>query len=128
MKWLHNLLKGASLTTALFIFQACYGNPQNAMLDEYGEAPMTFLVHSKTTGAPVEGVLVQSTTNENGGMVFSNLGVTDSNGLCKVNIPYYRNVRGPWLRFEDPSGNYAVKDTVLFDLRERDIEINLNQL
>ncbi|MBO7069778.1 MAG: hypothetical protein J6S62_03330 [Bacteroidales bacterium] len=128
MKWLHNLLKGASLTTALFIFQACYGMPQNAMLDEYGEAPMTFLVHSKATGAPVEGVLVQGSSNENGGMAYRNLGVTDSNGVCKVNIPYYRNVRGPWLRFEDPSGNYAVKDTVLYDLRERDIEIDLNQL
>ena len=25
MKWLHNLLKGMSLTAALFVFQACYG-------------------------------------------------------------------------------------------------------
>ena len=27
MKWLHNLLKGMSLTAALFVFQACYGTP-----------------------------------------------------------------------------------------------------
>ena len=27
MKWLHNLLKGLSLTAALFVFQACYGTP-----------------------------------------------------------------------------------------------------
>ena len=27
MKWLHNLLKGLSLTAVLFIFQACYGTP-----------------------------------------------------------------------------------------------------
>jgi len=26
-KWLHRALKGASLTTALFVFQACYGTP-----------------------------------------------------------------------------------------------------
>ena len=26
-KWLHNLLKGMSLTAALFVFQACYGTP-----------------------------------------------------------------------------------------------------
>lgn len=25
MKWLHHLLKGISLTAALFVFQACYG-------------------------------------------------------------------------------------------------------
>jgi len=27
MKWLHKLLKGMSLTAALFVFQACYGTP-----------------------------------------------------------------------------------------------------
>jgi len=27
MKWIHNLLKGMSLTAALFVFQACYGTP-----------------------------------------------------------------------------------------------------
>ena len=37
MKWLHNLLKGASLTTALFIFQACYGMPQPALYAEDGK-------------------------------------------------------------------------------------------
>ncbi|MBR5723841.1 MAG: hypothetical protein IKX62_00525 [Bacteroidales bacterium] len=26
-KWIHRALKGASLTTALFVFQACYGTP-----------------------------------------------------------------------------------------------------
>ncbi len=26
-KRIHNLLKGASLTAALFVFQACYGTP-----------------------------------------------------------------------------------------------------
>lgn len=28
MKWLRNILKGVSLTAALFVFQACYGAPQ----------------------------------------------------------------------------------------------------
>ena len=28
MKWLHHLLRGVSLTAALFVFQACYGSPQ----------------------------------------------------------------------------------------------------
>ena len=27
MKWLHNLLKGMSLTACLFVVQACYGTP-----------------------------------------------------------------------------------------------------
>ena len=31
MKWLHNLLKGMSLTAALFVFQACYGTPEGVL-------------------------------------------------------------------------------------------------
>lgn len=27
-RWLRNILKGVSVTTALFVFQACYGTPQ----------------------------------------------------------------------------------------------------
>ncbi len=33
-KWLHRALKGASLTTALFVFQACYGTPPGPYLEE----------------------------------------------------------------------------------------------
>ena len=29
-KWIHRALKGASLTAALFVFQACYGTPPSA--------------------------------------------------------------------------------------------------
>ena len=31
MKWLHHLLRGVSLTAALFVFQACYGTPTAQM-------------------------------------------------------------------------------------------------
>ncbi|MBO4455332.1 MAG: hypothetical protein J5759_02695 [Bacteroidales bacterium] len=125
MKWLHNLLKGASLTTALFIFQACYGSPQNIMEEDRGEAPMTFVVHSRTSGSALEGIRIfgQDRYYENG---YRELGVTGADGSCKVNLPYLRNVQGPYVRFEDPQGNYEVKDTVLFDLRERAIDIKLN--
>jgi len=33
-KWLHRALKGASLTTALFVFQACYGTPPGPYMEE----------------------------------------------------------------------------------------------
>lgn len=128
MKWLHNLLKGVSLTTALFIFQACYGTERNAMLEEFGEAPMSFTVLSNATGNPIQGVRIQGDEDNRGGILYRDLGVTGPDGKCKVMIPYYRNIQGPWLRFEDPSGSFEAKDTVLFDLRERDIEIKLNQL
>ena len=36
-KWIHRGLKGLSLTTALFVFQACYGTPPGP----YEEIPAT---------------------------------------------------------------------------------------
>ena len=124
MKWLHNILKGASLTTALFIFQACYGAPQNPMLGEAGEAPMSFSVFSRTSGTPLKGIhILGEAKNYTDG--YQILGVTGEDGSCKVMIPYFRNVEGPFVRFEDPDGKFAAKDTVLYDLRERDIAIKL---
>ena len=127
MKWLHNLLKGASLTGALFVFQACYGMPQNALLEEQGTAPMTFTVLSRATGSPLEGVHVLSSDNNYGGNYYTELGVTGADGRCRVNIPYIRNAKGPWIRFDDPSGAFVQKDTVLYDLRDREIQVSLNQ-
>lgn len=45
MKWLHNLLKGLSLTAALFVVQACYGTPpgypeEDLFEEEVIEAPV----------------------------------------------------------------------------------------
>jgi hypothetical protein len=54
------------------------------------------------------------------------LGVTDANGRCQVRIPYKRNIEGPYVVFEDPQGQYIVKDTTLADLRERDITVRLD--
>jgi hypothetical protein len=126
MKWLHNLLKGASLTTALFVFQACYGSPESYLEREGGYAPMTFSVLSRTTGEPLEGIHVLGQQTNAGYHNYIDLGVTASDGTCKVNIPYVRNIQGPYVRFEDPAGAHEAKDTVLFDLRERDIIVKLN--
>ena len=120
MKWLHNLLKGMSLTGALFVFQACYGIPQGP-LDERGVAPMNFKLVSHETGLPVEGV--QILVNDFG--TLNLLGRTNAEGRCHVEIPYVRNEKGPFLTFEDPQGFYQPKDTSLADLRERDIIVKL---
>ena len=105
MKWLRNILKGATLSTALFIFQACYGTPV-----------------SRTTGQPLEGISILASEH---GTPEREIGVTDANGKCQVEIPYIRNVEGPSLRFSDPSGVYQPIDTTLADLRNRDILIEL---
>ena len=120
---MHNLLKGASLTTALFIFQACYGVPQPALYEDYGEAAMSFSLMSKSTGEPLEGIVISGSARS--GKYYQELGVTGPDGRCSVNIPYIRNAQGPFLEFEDPAGNYMPKDTSLADLREREIVIRM---
>ncbi len=121
MKWLHNLLKGASLTGALFVFQACYGTPQLPMMED-GVAPMTFSLVSRTTGEPLAGIQVSVRNHSYENM----LGTTDADGRCRVEIPYSRNIVGPVLAFEDPQGQYVPKDTTLADLRDREIIIKMD--
>ena len=125
MKWLHNLLKGASLTGALFAFQACYGIAEPPLFEEGGEAPMSFSLVSKSTGEPLEGIRISASESVSYGMR-TELGVTGTDGKCKVTIPYRRNVEGPFIVFEDPQGQYSVRDTTLADLRERDIVVKMD--
>jgi len=124
MKIFRNLLKASTLTTALFIFQACYGTPQDPLYFDFGYAPMTFVMESGD-GSPLEGIQVRVKSGE---ASFSDLGVTGADGRCKVDIPYMRNdVDSPYLRFEDPEGKFFYKDTTLADLREREIIIKLRE-
>lgn len=124
MKLFRNLLKGLSLTSALFVVQACYGTPQPSMFGEGGEAPMSFSLVAEDTGEPLEGIVISANRVE--GQDKYELGVTGADGKCQVAIPYMRNIEGPNLKFEDPEGQYSVKDTTLTDLREREILVRLN--
>ena len=51
MKWLRNILKGVSLTAALFVFQACYGSPQIPDEQLQAEEPVAAVADEE---APVE--------------------------------------------------------------------------
>lgn len=84
---------------------------------------MTFSLVSSTTGTPLKGIEVKSGYNE---QYLETLGVTGNDGYCRVQIPYVRNIRGPIISFEDPQGQYEVKDTTLADLRERTVLIKMN--
>ena len=124
MKWLHNILKGASLTGALFVFQACYGIPQPALWEDGGIAPMTFSLVSRTTGEPLGGIEIWA--NDGYGSVDRQLGVTDDAGYCRLQLEYRRNFEGPVLHFVDPQEYYAVKDTTLADLRDRTVVVKMD--
>ena len=52
--WKRKLIGGLSLTSALFIFQACYGTPQDFGLDIFIEGQ----VKSQATGNPIKGIKV----------------------------------------------------------------------
>ena len=124
MRWLHNILKGASLTGALFVFQACYGMPQPALWEEGGEAPMSFSLVSKATGQPLEGIEIWG--NDGFGSNDRMLGVTGADGSCRVELSYRRNFEGPVLHFVDPQEFYSVKDTTLADLRDRTVVVKMD--
>ena len=63
-KWIHRILKGASLTTALFVFQACYGTPMTAPEEDYLAAPETEVVDEALQDAAQSGELLQEGVEE----------------------------------------------------------------
>lgn len=100
---IRNLIGGLSFTSALFIFQACYGTPQDFGHDLLIEG----LVKSKTSGAPIKGIKVSVPVN----MQFQ---LTDEEG----HFSFYTGMQGNLkIQFEDidltQNGSYANKDTVI---------------
>lgn len=61
-KWIHRALKGASLTTALFVFQACYGTPPGPY-EEFEAVDETALVE-EAAAEPEADVLAEDVLTE----------------------------------------------------------------
>lgn len=98
-----NLLAGISFTTAFFVFQACYGPPQDIYQDVYIHGKVV----SEDTGEPVEGIRVSIPGQSQ--YIF-----TDSEGTFSL---YTVQASSYELQFEDidgdSNGNFANKDTLL---------------
>ncbi len=101
--FIKKIIGGLSLTTALFIFQACYGTPQDFGADVYIHG----LVKSKRTGLPVKGIKVSNEalpqyqyTDVNGGFSF----YTESSASCKIKFEDFDS---------DLNGSFMDKDTIL---------------
>jgi len=109
MKWLRNILKGASLTTALFIFQACYGTPQWLQ-----DSEVQFQVVSED-GSPVDDVEIYTKIDVSDDLDWNLCGNTGEDGTLST-VVYYDATNDPQFRVSDPEGRYAVKDTVVADL------------
>ena len=119
MKWLHNLLKGLSLTTALFIFQACYGTPE-----WLHDANLHFKVVAADTGEPLKDVYVSSRVQAADNLDWIPCGRTNEDGEAHV---FFGTAEGqdPQFRFEMVDSDYKVKDTVIVDTKYRTVEIQL---
>ncbi|MBR6003001.1 MAG: hypothetical protein IK045_09105 [Bacteroidales bacterium] len=107
MKWLRNLLKGASLTTALFVFEACYGPPHGGYL-EY-ELPIEFLVVSAEDEKPLKDIKISHKGDVESDWYLC--GATEEDGrFCTI---IDRRDGPPQFRFNDSENVFAPKDTVL---------------
>jgi len=104
-KLIRNIVGGLSFTSALFIFQACYGIPQDMLDDIFIEGR----VISKSTHQPVEGIRVKSDK-------FEHYGITDSMGEFSFYTPWIDSLK-LFIDDTDPGsdGSYASKDTTLLD-------------
>jgi hypothetical protein len=104
--WRRKILGGLSLTSALFIFQACYGTPQDMGLDVFLEGQ----VKSKKTGMPVKGIKVSVTDK----MQFE---YTNEDGKFSL---YTETADSYKVRFEDIDSNqnglFIGKDTLLTNI------------
>lgn len=98
-------LGALSLTGALFVFQACYGPPQDMGNDIYIHG----LVKAKTTNKPIEGIKVYVEGE-------SQYVLTDSLGYYEM---YVEQDSAYKISFEDIDsslhGTFVTKDTILQD-------------
>jgi hypothetical protein len=107
--WFRNLLGGFSLTTAVFIFQACYGTPQDFGADIYVEG----VVKSEKTGEPIMGIKVSVTDNPQ--YIY-----TDEEGWFSF---YTVTADSCIIKFQDQdalqNGSFIDKDTILRNVNKQ---------
>ena len=108
---LRDLAKGLSLTSMMFVFQACYGTK---MVEEKAEILIKGTVLSDTTNNPIEQIKVRlidydnefqadEYTNENGEFFF----YTSLSDSVKLNFSDIDSVE---------NGEYLTKDTILTNI------------
>jgi len=102
-KQLKLLIGGLSFTSALFIFQACYGMPQDMQNDVFIHGK----VISSSTKQALNGIKVESELHQH-------YGITNSQGEFGFYTPWIESLK---LTIEDTDpetdGSYLSKDTVL---------------
>jgi hypothetical protein len=112
--WIRNIIRGLSFTSVLFVFQACYGSPQDMGDDVLIEG----LVTSKTSGIGIKGIKVSVPDN-------TQYEFTDADGKFAFYTLMIGNLK---ILFEDvdstQNGVFLNADTVLTNVAER-ITLNI---
>ena len=124
MKILRNLLKGVSLTAAMFVFQACYGTGE-----WYGETNLTVHVVSAQDGSPLSHVKIRSQLQTGDtAQDWYLLGYTNDEGICSVWVASdYSSNSQTLFRFVADDPAYAVKDTIINNYYSNTVEIVLRK-
>ena len=112
--WIRKLIGGLSFGSALFIFQACYGTPQDLNLDMLVEGT----VKSSASGLPVKGIKVS--VPESGSSQ-----ITGEDGKYSLWTMFTDSTR---VSFEDTNlaadGAFLKKDTLIALPQER-VQLNV---
>jgi len=112
--WIRKLIGGLSFTTAMFVFQACYGTSQDFGLDIFIEGQ----VKSKITGIPIKGIKVS---------VADNMQYEFTNEEGKFSF-YTETGNSYQIKFEDidsgQNGTFANKDTIL-SISDKKVFLNI---
>lgn len=107
--WIRNIIGGCSFASALFVFQACYGTPQDFGMDLLVQGQ----VKSKTTGLPIKGIKVSALEN-------IQYDTTDEKGTFSF---YTEKLEKITIRFEDidagQNGSFVTKDSLLTNISEK---------
>jgi len=102
---IRSIVGGLSFASALFIFQACYGMPQDMLDDVFIQGK----VLSSTTNLPLYGIKVESDYEEN-------YVITNSQGEFAFYTPWSDSLKLSIMDTDPESdGNYISKDTILIN-------------
>jgi hypothetical protein len=105
-KWIRKLIGGLSFTTALFVFQACYGGPQDCKDDVYIHG-----VVKSVDGVPVEGIEVSTDASR------SRSTLSDTAGAFGFYVPMRDSITVMFRDIDaDKNGLYADRDTTVTDM------------
>lgn len=122
MKWLRKLLKGASLTTALFVVQACYG----IYVDDINDVYLCFHVKSAENDSPLKNVEIKMRNHASPDQNWSLLGYTGEAGLMETYV-FWEEGSDIEFSFKADGDEYMIKDTVLSKVSSSEIHIKLQK-